>query len=58
VNEIVNLYGTPFDIGILHYVSDTPFSKGKNLGMGALAYFGMDSTYAATLTILRRIFKL
>lgn len=30
-DEIVNLYGLPFDLGILHYVSDTPYSKGKNL---------------------------
>ena len=58
VNEIVNLYGVPFDVGILHYVSDTPLSKGKNLGLSALSYFGMDSTYAATLAILRRIFRL
>lgn len=58
VNEIVNLYGVPFDVGILHYVSDTPLSKGKNIGLSALSYFGMDSTYAATLAILRRIFKL
>ena len=29
------LYGAPFDIGILHYASDTPLSKGKNLGAGA-----------------------
>lgn len=56
INEIVNLQGVPFDIGILHYVSDTPLSKGKNLGAGALSYEGMDSTYAASLAILRRIF--
>jgi hypothetical protein len=55
VNEIVNLYGTPFDIGILHYASDTPMSKGKNLGAGTLSYEGMDSTYAASIAILRRI---
>jgi hypothetical protein len=55
VNEIVNLYGVPFDIGILHYASDTPLNKGKNLGAGTLSYFGMDSTYAATVSILRRI---
>ena len=55
VNEIVNLYGVPFDIGILHYASDTPFNKGKNLGAGTLSYFGMDSTYASTVSILRRI---
>lgn len=55
VNEIVNLYGVPFDIGILHYASDTPLSKGKNLGAGALSYEGMDSTYATSVAILRRI---
>lgn len=55
VNEIVNLYGTPFDIGVLHYASDTPMSKGKNLGAGTLSYEGMDSTYAASIAILRRI---
>ncbi len=57
VNEIVNLYGIPFDVGILHYASDTPLSKGKNLGAGTLSYFGMDSTYAASLAIIHRIFK-
>jgi hypothetical protein len=57
-NEIVNLHGVPFDIGLLHYASDTPLSKGKNLGAGSLSYFGMDPTYATSLTILRRIFDL
>jgi hypothetical protein len=58
VNEIVNLYSVPFDVGILHYSSDTPMSKGKNLGAGALSYEGMDSTYATSVTILRRIIQL
>ena len=58
VNEVINLYGLPFDLGILHYASDTPLTKGKNLGAGNLSYFGMDSTYAVTLAILRRIFLL
>ena len=58
VNEIASLYEAPFDIGILHYASDTPLSKGKNLGAGALSYFGMDSTYACTIAILRRILHL
>jgi len=57
VNEVVNLYGVPFDVGVLHYASDTPLSKGKNLGAGALSYFGMDSTYATSLAIARRILK-
>lgn len=57
VNEIVNLYGVGFDLGMIHYASDTPLGKGKNLGAGSLSYFGMDSTYAATVAILRRIFE-
>jgi hypothetical protein len=58
INEVVNLYGLPFDLGILHYASDTPLSKGRNLGAGSLSYFGMDSTYGVSLAILRRIFQL
>lgn len=58
VNEIVNLYGIPFDLGILHYASDTPLSKGRNLGTGSLSYFGMDATYGVSVAILRRIFAL
>ncbi len=54
-NEIVNLYEVPFDLGLLHYASDTPLSKGRNLGVAHLSYFGMDPTYAASLAILRRI---
>jgi hypothetical protein len=57
-NEIVTLYGLPFDLGILHYASDTPLSKGKNLGAGSLSYYGMDPTYASSLAILQRIFEL
>jgi hypothetical protein len=55
-DEIVNLYHVPFDLGLLHYASDTPLSKGRNLGAGNLSYFGMDPTYAASIAILRRIF--
>jgi hypothetical protein len=57
-NEIVNLYELPFDLGLLHYASDTPLSKGKNLGAGSLSYFGMDPSYATSLAILKRIFDL
>lgn len=57
VDEIVNLYGLPFELGILHYASDTPLTKGENLGAGALSYFGVDSTYASSLAILRRIMQ-
>lgn len=56
-NEIVNLYSAPFDIGLLHYASDTPLGKGRNLGAGSLSYFGMDPTYATSLAIVRRILQ-
>jgi len=58
VDEIVDLHNVPFDLGFLHYASDTPLSKGRNLGAGNLSYFGMDPTYAASIAILRRIFAL
>ena len=57
VDEIVNLYGLPFELGILHYASDTPLTKGENLGAGTLSYFGVDSTYASSLAIMRRIMQ-
>ena len=59
-NEIVTLYAdtVPFDVGIIHYASDTPLGKGRNLGAQRLSYFGVDSTYAATTAILRRILAL
>ncbi|TFH38043.1 MAG: hypothetical protein E4G99_00635 [Anaerolineales bacterium] len=56
-NEIANLYGLPFDLGILHYASDKPVGTGINLGDGSLSYFGMDPTYATSVAILRRIFS-
>jgi hypothetical protein len=58
VNEIINLSSLPFDLGMLHYASDTPLNKGRNLGAGSLSYIGMDSTYACTLAILKRILSL
>jgi hypothetical protein len=56
-NEIVNLHELPFELGILHYASDTPLSKGRNLGAGTLSYYGMDPTYATSLAVLRRILR-
>ncbi len=57
-NEIVNLHTVPFDIGFLHYASDRPMTEGDNLGTGSLNYVGIDPTYATSVAILRRIFKL
>jgi len=56
VNEIIDLYAAPFEIGILHYASDTPFTRGKTLAE-QLSYFGMDATYACSAAILRRILE-
>ena len=57
MNELVNLHQAPFPIGFIHYASDTPFSKGKNLGSQNLSYFGMDATYASSLAILHAIIE-
>lgn len=57
VDEIVNLYNVPFDVGFLHYASDTPMKAGQNLGAGSLNYTGVEPTYATAIAILRRIFQ-
>ncbi len=56
-DEIVDLHNAPFPIGLVHYASDTPFSKGVNLGARNLSYYGMDPTYASMIAILRTIFE-
>lgn len=53
--ENVSFLRPPFDMGFLHYASDTPYSKGINLGSRNLSYFGMDPTYASSLAVARRI---
>ncbi len=57
VGENINFARLPYELGILHYGSDTPYTRGKNLGAGSLSYFGMDSTYASAIAILRHIFE-
>jgi hypothetical protein len=57
INEVVNFYDLPFDLGILHYASDKPLSKGTNLGAASLSYFGMDPSYATAAATLKRIFE-
>ena len=55
--ENINFAQLPYELGILHYASDTPYTRGKNLGAGSLSYFGMDSTYACAVAILRHVFE-
>jgi hypothetical protein len=55
-DEIVHLSNkTPFDVGFLHYASDTPYSRRQSLLSKSLSYFGVDSTYACAIAIVRRI---
>jgi hypothetical protein len=56
--EHINFTRLPLDLGFLHYGSDTPYTRGKNLGAVRLAYLGMDSAYATSIAIVRRIFNL
>ena len=52
----IKRYNAPFEIGILHYASDTPFTKGKTLAEH-LSYYGVDPTYACSVAILRQILE-
>ena len=58
VGEAVNFSKLPIDFGIIHYASDTPYTQARTLGARGLSYYGMDSTYASSLAILRRVLRL
>ena len=58
VGEAVNFSKLPIDFGIIHYASDTPYTQARTLGARGLSYFGMDSTYASSLAIVRRVLAL
>src|SRR5215208_7154792 len=58
VGEAVSFAKLPIDFGIIHYASDTPYTQARTLGASGLSYFGMDSTYASSVAILRRILTL
>ena len=58
VGEAVNFSKLPIDLGIIHYASDTPYTQARTLGARGLSYYGMDSTYASSLAIVRRILRL
>lgn len=59
-DEAINLapLSGHLDLGIIHYASDTPYTRAHTLGARGLSFYGMDSTYASTIAILRRIFTL
>ena len=56
--EAVNFAKLPIDLGIIHYASDTPYSQARTLGARGLSYYGLDSTYASSVAIMRRIMSL
>src|SRR4051794_13354305 len=58
MGESVNFSKLPIDLGIIHYASDTPYTQARTLGARGLDYYGMDSTYASTIAIARRILSL
>lgn len=57
-DEAVNLAQMQdrIDLGIIHYASDTPYTRAQTLGARGMSFHGMDSTYASTIAILRRVF--
>lgn len=55
---IVDLNSAPFDLGIINYTSDTPYSQAKNLGAGSLNLSGLEPVYLGSLAILQRIINL
>jgi hypothetical protein len=56
-NEIVSLIDqSHFELGVIHYASDTPYSRRQSLLSKSLSYFGMESTYGCAIAIARRIF--
>jgi hypothetical protein len=57
VGERVNMAQVHFDLGIVHYASDTPYTQARTLGARGLSYRGMDSTYASAIAVARRILQ-
>lgn len=56
-DETVDLNSAPFDLGIIDYTSDTPYSKARNMGVKTLTLDGIEPTYLASLAILQRIIE-
>ena len=57
VGEQVNMSRLGFDLGVIHYASDTPYTQARTLGARGLSYRGMDSTYASAIAVARRILE-
>jgi hypothetical protein len=55
VGEPVHFRELPFDLGIVHYASDTPYTRARTLGGRGLSFEGIDATYGAMIAVVRRI---
>ncbi len=56
-NQLVSLVDqSSFELGVIHYASDTPYSRRQSLLSKSLSYFGMESTSGCAIAIARRIF--
>jgi hypothetical protein len=58
LGEAVHFRRLPVDVGLLHYASDTPYTRARTLGSRSLSFEGVDSTYASAVAMLRRILTL
>jgi hypothetical protein len=56
-DEAVHFRDLPFDVGFIHYASDTPYTRARTLGSRRLSFEGIDSTYGSTVAIARRILE-
>ena len=57
-NTIVDLNNVPFDLGIINYASDTPYSTLQNLGTSQMGINGIEAVTLGSLAILQRIINL
>jgi hypothetical protein len=57
MSDNVNMTRLGFDLGVIHYASDTPYTQARTLGARGLSYRGMDSTYASAVAVARRILQ-
>jgi hypothetical protein len=55
MHENVNMSRPGFDLGIIYYASDTPYTQARTLGARGLDYRGTDATYASAVALARRI---
>jgi hypothetical protein len=57
LDDSVHFRDVPFDVGFIHYASDTPYTRARTLGSRRLSFEGIDSTYGSTVAIARRILE-